>query len=72
MVAGPNFTASERETCVDSPNLQNIRGLVENRAIHRGVGRRGGDDVKDAGRTHHSHGVPGPAVEVAELMIGDS
>ena len=72
MVAGPNFTTSERETCVDSPNLQNIRGLVKNRAIHRGVGRRGGDDVKDAGRTHHSHGVPGPAVEVAKLVIGDS
>ena len=68
MVAGPNFTASER----DSPNLQNVCGLVENCAIHRGVRRRGGDDVKDAGRAHHSHWVPGPAVEVAKLVIGDS
>ena len=77
MVVGLNFTSSEEERLCgarteDSPNLQNVRGLVEDRAVHGGVGRRGGDDVEDAGGAHHPHGVPGPAVEVAELVIGDS
>ena len=58
--------------CVNSPDLQHIRGLVQDRTVHGGAWRRGGDDIKDAWRAHNAHGISGPTVEMSKLVIGDS
>ena len=54
------------------PDLEDIRGLIEDSTVGGVVGRGGGDDVVDTRPAHETHRVPGPAVKMSKVMVGES
>ena len=57
------------EDVVNSPDLQDLGGLVGDGAVEGRVGGRGGDHGEDAGGGHQPHRVARPAVQLAELVV---
>ena len=52
--------------------MKDVRGLIEDSTVGGMVGRGGGDDVVDTGLAHETHRVPGPAVKMSKVMVGQS